>query len=84
MAVKKLSKGIYNVGGDKEIKLINFARWVKDVTGKKSEILIVGGKASPSDPRHLFSDTLKLESFGWRAEKTAKEAVCEFIKKQKK
>lgn len=84
LAVKKLPKGIYNVGGGKEVKLIDFAKWVKDVTGKKSEILIVGGKVSPSDPQHLFSDTLKLESFGWRAEKTAREAVCEFVKKQKK
>ncbi len=84
LAVKKLPKGIYNVSGDKEIKLIDFAKWVKDATGKKSEILIVGGKASPSDPQHLFSDNLKLESFGWRAEKTAREAVYEFVKKQKK
>ena len=79
LAVKKLPEGIYNVGGGKEIELIDFANWVKNATGKKSKILIVGGKASPSDPRHLFSDTKKLRSYGWKPRKTVRQAVEEFV-----
>lgn len=79
LAAKKLPKGIYNVGGGKEVKLIDFAKWVKDATGKKSEILIVGGRANLSDPRHLFSDTKKLRNYGWKSRKTIRQAVEEFV-----
>lgn len=79
LAVESLKGGIYNVGGNKEIRLIDFANWVADATRAKSKVLVVGGKASPSDPRHLFSDTQKLRRYGWKPKKTAKEAVSEFV-----
>ncbi len=79
LAIKKLPEGIYNVGGGKEVKLIDFANWVKNATGGKSEVLVTGGKATPFGPQRLFSDTKKLKSYSWKSRKTAKQAVEEFI-----
>jgi nucleoside-diphosphate-sugar epimerase len=84
LAIESLDEGIYNVGGGKKVKLIDLANWVKKATGNLSEVLIVGGQPSPSDPRHLFSDTKKIKQSGWSTKKTAKKAVYEFVKSFKK
>lgn len=84
LAIESLDEGIYNVGSSEEVKLIDLANWVKKATGNLSEVLIVGGQPSPSDPRHLFSDTKKIKQFGWSTKKTAKKAVYEFVKSFKK
>jgi len=80
LALTKINEGIFNVGGSKAIKLKDLAEWVKEATGGKSKIIIAGGGPTPADPRHLFSDTRKLQNFGWRPKKTVKEAVEEYIK----
>lgn len=78
-AIESLTSGIYNIGGDKKVRLIDFANWVAEATGAESEVLIVGGEAGPSDPRHLFSNTEKLKKYGWKPKKTVKQAVYEFV-----
>ena len=39
----------------------------------------MGGEPSKSDPREMFSDITKIQSYGWEPIKTAREAVYEFI-----
>lgn len=80
LAINTLKQGIYNVGGGKSIKLIDLANWVKDASGANSGIIIRNTKSTPSDPKELFSDISKLESYGWKPQKSAKEAVFEFVK----
>lgn len=84
LAIESLDRGIYNVGGGEEIKLVDLANWVRKATGGLSKVLIVGGQPSSSDPRCAFSETQKMEQYGWFPKKTAKEAVREFIKSFKK
>jgi nucleoside-diphosphate-sugar epimerase len=74
-----LPSGIYNVGGGKPIKLFELANWIKEAAGSESQIVIMGGDATEADPRKMFSDTTKIKNYGWKPEKTAKEAVEEFV-----
>ena len=71
-------KGIFNVGGEKEIGLLTFAEWVKKAVGSKSEIIIRGGEASMADPRALCSDTTKIREFGWKPLKSPREAIRQY------
>ncbi len=77
-----LPDGVYNVGGGKPIKLIELAKWVQESAHSNSEILIMGGEPSPSDPKEMYSDISKLLSQGWQPRKTAKDAVKEFVNSQ--
>ncbi len=78
-----LPNGIYNVGGGKPIKLLELANWIKEAVGSNSQIDILGGDCSKSDPREMFSDTTKIKSHGWKPKSTAKQAVEEFVASQK-
>ncbi len=75
----ELPAGIYNVGGGEKIKLIDIAKWVKEAAQSGSQIEIMGGEASASDPQEMFSDTHKLKSFGWEPKRNVKQAVEEFV-----
>lgn len=83
-AIKNIKEGIYNIGGPKEIQMIDVAKWAKDAIGGKSKIVIVGGSPTPSDPKRLFSDSKKLFKKGWKHKKTARQGVYEFVKDFKK
>ncbi len=74
-----LPSGIYNVGGATPTKLLELANWIKEAVGSDSEIVIMGGEPSQTDPREMFSDIAKIRSHGWEPKKTAREAVTEFI-----
>ncbi len=74
-----LPSGIYNVGGGKPVRLLELANWIKEAAGSSSEIVIAGGEPSKSDPREMFSDTVKLQSYGWQPQKSARQAVEAFV-----
>lgn len=74
-----LPNGIYNVSGGQAIKLIDLANWIKQASGSSSEILIMGGEPSVSDPKDMFSDITKIESHRWKPKRTAREAAQEFV-----
>lgn len=80
LSVEKDLKGIFNVGGGKEIRLLDFAKWIKKVTQSNSRILRVDRKATVGDPKRMFSDISKLEKFGWKPRSSAKDAINEFVK----
>lgn len=74
-----LPEGVYNVGGGKQVKLLALAKWIKQATRSHSEIVIMGGEPSRSDPKEMFSDTKKIKSHGWKTQRSAKDAVFEFV-----
>jgi len=71
--------GIFNVGGGRRVRLAEFAEWVKEAAKSNSQIVIKGGGESVNDPGDLFSDTSKIRKFGWKPQKTAQNAVSEFV-----
>lgn len=78
-----LPEGIYNVGGGNDIKLIELAKITKNALNSNSEIVVVGGEATDSDPKRMFSDTQKLMKFGWSPKKSVESAVYSFLKSQR-
>jgi nucleoside-diphosphate-sugar epimerase len=72
--------GIFNAGGGERIKLIDFAKWVKEASKSSSNIVIQGGEPNVTDPKSMFSDTSKLKKYGWKPKKSAKEAVWEAVR----
>ncbi len=74
-----LPSGVYNVGGGESVRLIELVNWIKEASGSSSEVVILGGESSKSDPREMLSDTAKIKSYGWKTLKSAKEAVLEFV-----
>lgn len=82
LAIEKDIEGVFNVGGGKEITLLSLAKMVKNAAKSQSEI-VVTGKYSKTDPRHMYSNCAKLKNLGWKSEKTAKQAVYEFVKEYK-
>ncbi|OGY18997.1 MAG: hypothetical protein A2786_00985 [Candidatus Chisholmbacteria bacterium RIFCSPHIGHO2_01_FULL_52_32] len=79
LAAERLPEGIFNVGGQRRVRLLTLAGWVKQATGGRSVIKIAGGKASAADPREMLSDINKLCGYGWKPRRTAKEAVAEYV-----
>ena len=74
-----LPDGIYNVGGGVPTRLLELANWVKEFTNSDSEIIVLGGEPTQTDPKKMFSDTSRLLSRGWKPQKSAREAVAEFV-----
>lgn len=82
LAIARIPSGIFNVGGGKRVPLMTLAQWVKRATGERSTIEIVGGGASSSDPKEMFSNINKLRKLGWRPVRTAKAAVEEYVRER--
>lgn len=61
---KKTDFEIFNVGGGKAHRVIDFAKTVKKVTGSKSPIVVGGYRRT--DTRYAVSDISKLKKLGWR------------------
>src|SRR3989344_4214871 len=68
-------EGIFNIGGGKRVKVIELAELIKEAAGSRSVIVVKGGEASFSDPKEMFSDTTKLEQFGWKAQESLRDAI---------
>jgi dTDP-L-rhamnose 4-epimerase len=67
----------YNVGGDKPISALEYARIVTDIVrpGLEPE---VPGYYRFGDPRHIVSDSSKLRALGWCNTKSVPEVVAEY------
>lgn len=68
---------VFNVGGGKAYRVIDFAKIVKDVTGSKSEIRIEGYRRT--DTRNAVSDISKLEKLGWQPHHAPEESVRDYV-----
>lgn len=67
---------IFNVGGGKAYKVIDFAKTVKEITGSKSPIVIGGFRRT--DTRHAVSDISKLKKLGWRPKFGPEKSVKDY------
>lgn len=79
---KKTDFGIYNVGGGKASRILDFARLVKRLAGSASEIKIGGWRRT--DTRHAASDISKLTKLGWRPKFSPENSVGDYLKWYKK
>ena len=68
-------EGIFNVGGDRRIKLIQLASWIKEAAHSHSQIQVKGGQPSVVDPYELFSSTSKIREFGWKPVSSIKSTI---------
>lgn len=55
--------GVYNVGGEEEVTILELAELVKRITGSPSPIVHV--EPRPDDPRRRKPDVSKLKALGW-------------------
>lgn len=69
---------VYNVGGGKGYTVIQLAKIIADVLGKKP-FLKPTGLYRVGDTRHSISDISKLRKLGWKPLQSEKENVREFI-----
>jgi len=79
---KKMCFEIYNVGGGKSYRVIDFARAVQRLTNTKSKIVTGGFRRT--DTRHAVSDIAKLMHLGWRPRYRINESIVEYVQWMKK
>lgn len=69
---------IFNVGGGRGYKIIDFARMVKKITNSDSPILL-RGDFRKTDTRHAVSDIKKLKKLGWQPKYTPEKSIREYL-----
>ena len=68
---------VYNVGGGRPHTVIEFYKAMEDVAGiKKSPVM--SGHYRYGDTRHIFSDTSRLESLGWKPSGDIKKSINDY------
>ncbi|MEM1610502.1 MAG: NAD-dependent epimerase/dehydratase family protein [Sulfolobales archaeon] len=65
--------GIYNVGSDKEISILDLAYMIKKITGSQSPIVYLPPR--PDDPKRRRPDISKIRSLGWEPMVDLEEGV---------
>lgn len=73
---------IFNVGGGRAHKVLDFAKLVKNITHSESEIVV--GAFRRTDTRHAVSDISKLKKLGWRPRFTTKDSIQDYVQWFKK
>lgn len=79
MAIDRLRDGVYNISSGEEVRLIEVAQWIIEDTNTNTQIVIAGGEPTLSDPSRVVSDATKIKKSGWQPERTARQAVREFV-----
>lgn len=70
--------GVYNVGGDRAVTVLEFARVMLDVFGSDLEPS-VSGEFRLGDTRHTISDTASLRALGWKPTVPVEQSVAEYV-----
>lgn len=73
----KMNFHVFNVGGGKAHKVLDFAKEVKDITGSNSDILV--GAFRRTDTRHAVSDISKLKSVGWMPKYSIRDSIADYV-----
>ena len=68
---------IFNVGGGKGYKILDFAKMVKEITKCPSPVVIGGFRRT--DTRHAISDISKIKKLGWSPKHTPKDSIEEYL-----
>jgi dTDP-L-rhamnose 4-epimerase len=74
----EIETGSYNVGGDRQVRILELARLVLDAVGLSAEP-DVPGLYRVGDGRHIQSDVSKLRSLGWAPSRTQPEMVNAYV-----
>lgn len=69
---------IFNVGGGRGYRVLDFAKLVKKISGSSSPIL-TRGDFRRTDTRHAVSDISKLKKLGWQPKFTPEDAIKDYI-----
>jgi len=69
---------IYNVGNDKETKIIDLANMIIELTGSKSEIVFK--PLPPGDPGRRQPDITKIRKIGWEPKVGLREGLEQMVK----
>ena len=69
---------MFNVGGDKAITVMQFARAVAELFGRTDYEPKPSGKYRFGDTRHICSDVSKLKALGWRPSRSIYDSVGEY------
>ena len=75
---RKTDFEIFNVGGGKAHKVLDFARTVQRITGSHSMVKI--GAFRRTDTRHAVSDISKLKRLGWRPRFAPEDSVRNYVR----
>lgn len=73
---KKTDFEIFNVGGGKGYKVLDFAKMVKEITGSKSSIVVNDFRRT--DTRYAISDTKKIKKLGWSPRYNPEDSIREY------
>jgi dTDP-L-rhamnose 4-epimerase len=68
---------IFNVGGGKGYKVLDFAKMVKKITKCSSPVVIGGFRRT--DTRHAISDISKIKKLSWHPRYTAEDSIKEYL-----
>jgi dTDP-L-rhamnose 4-epimerase len=74
---KKTDFEIYNVGGGKAYRVLDFAKMVKKITGSSSPITVGGFRRT--DARDSISDISKLKKLGWKPRFSPEKSVKDYV-----
>jgi dTDP-L-rhamnose 4-epimerase len=66
---------MFNVGGEKPITVLEFAKIVAEIYGKTGYDPHPCGKYRFGDTRHICSDVSKLKALGWKPTRTIHDSV---------
>lgn len=70
--------GVFNVGGDRAVTVLEFARIMLDAFGSDLEPSVTG-EFRLGDTRHTISDTNSLRSLGWHPQFQVEQNVAEYV-----
>lgn len=74
---KAADYSVFNVGGDRAWTVIDFYNNMQNVVGK-AKAPIMTGYYRYGDTRHIFSDTGKLKSLGWKPTRNINESIRDY------
>ena len=74
---KAADYSVFNVGGDRAWTVIDFYNNMQRVVGK-AKAPIMTGYYRYGDTRHIFSDTGKLKSLGWKPTRDINESIRDY------
>jgi len=75
---KKADYRVFNVGGGRGYRVLDFAKAVKRLTGSPSPIVLGGFRGT--DTRHAVSDISKLKKLGWRPRYRPEKAIQDYAR----
>jgi dTDP-L-rhamnose 4-epimerase len=70
--------GVFNVGGDRAVTVLEFAQMMLDAFGSALPPSITG-EFRLGDTRHTISDTSRLRALGWKPEISVEQNVAEYV-----